>query len=172
MAPQARPTGGVMSYWKPAAILVAIVSLLIFTALTISPTLTAGDPPAKTGGSDLPGGGSKYVDLGEFLVNLDGDYGSQYVKTSVSLKLGQSGAVMGVDAKIPEIRHHVNLALQDQTVDELSTLEGKLRLAEAIRERVEYVVGQRKTLSAKGVAVQPLKISAISDVLFTSFIIR
>lgn len=161
-----------MSYWKPAALLVAIVLLLIFTALTINPTLTAGDPPAKTGASGAPGGGAKYVDLGEFLINLDGDYGSQYVKTSISLKLGQSGAAMGVDAKVPEIRHHVNLALQDRTVAELLTLEGKSRLAEAIRERVEYVIGQRKALSAEGVAVQPLKISAISDVLFTSFIIR
>jgi flagellar FliL protein len=163
-----------MTYWKPAAILVAIVSLLIFTALTINLTPRPGDPPWSKADSDSlpPEGKSKYVDLGEFLINLDGDYGSQYVKTSISLKLGQSGAAMGVDARVPEIRHHVNLALQDQTVAELLTLEGKSRLAEAIRERVEYVIGQRKALSAEGVAVQPLKISAISDVLFTSFIIR
>jgi flagellar FliL protein len=161
-----------MSYWKPAAILVAIVSLLIFTALTINPNLTAGDKSGKAAASGAPGGGSKYVDLGEFLINLDSDYGSQYVKTSISLKLDKSGAPLAVGARVPEIRHHVNLVLQSQSAAELSTYEGKLKLADAIREHVEYVMGQRKTLPAEGVAAQPIKLSAVSDVLFTSFIIH
>lgn len=163
-----------MSYWKPAAILVAVVLLLIFTALTINPAAPAGKRPWESTDSNSlsPEEKSKYVDLGEFLVNLDGEYGSQYVKTSISLKLGQSGVAPTVEAKIPEIRHHVNMVFQSQTVDELSTYEGKLKFADAIREHVEYVMGQRKTLSAEGSVAQPIKLSAVSDVLFTSFIIR
>lgn len=161
-----------MSYWKPAVIIVAILSLLLFSALTINPITQTGEKSGKTVSDSSPEAGAKYVDLGEFLINLDSDYGSQYVKTSISLKLDKSGAPLAVGARVPEIRHHVNLVLQSQSAAELSTYEGKLKLADAIREHVEYVMGQRKTLPAEGVAAQPIKLSAVSDVLFTSFIIH
>lgn len=162
-----------MSYWKPVAILFAIVSLLIFTALTINFILPSGDRSRTRTASDSPSEvRSKYVDLGEFLINLDSEYGSQYVKTSISLKLDKSGAPLELEARVPEIRHHVNLVLQSQTAAELSTHEGKLKLADAIRKHVEYVMGLRKTLPAEGVAAKPIKLGAVSDVLFTSFIIH
>lgn len=163
-----------MSYWKPAVIIVAILSLLLFSALTVNPITPAGEKSGKKPAFEtLPSeSGSKYIDLGEFLINLKGGYGGQYVKASISLKLDQSGAVSTVEAKIPEIRHHVNMAFQSQSADELSTYEGKLKLADAIKEHAEYVMGLRKTSPAEGVAGLPIKNSAIADVLFTAFIIH
>ncbi len=161
-----------MTYWKPAVVIVAILSLLVFTALTINPTPLSGDKHGKIKASDASGGGAKYVDLGEFLINLKGGYGGQYVKASIALKLDQSDAVTTVEARIPEIRHHVNMVFQSRTADELSTHEGKLRLAGAIREHAEYVMGLRKTAPVEGIASLPITNSAISDVLFTAFIMH
>lgn len=161
-----------MSYWKPAVILIAILLSLIFTALTVNPVRPAGDKSGKTKTPGNATGESRYIDLGEFLINLNGDHGNQYVKTSIALKLAQSGSPLQIEARIPEIRHHVNLVLQSQNARELFTREGKLKLADAIREHAEYVMGLRKTSPAEGVAGRPIKNSAISDVLFTAFIIH
>lgn len=163
-----------MSYWKPAVILVAILLSLVFTALTVNPIRPAGDKSGKTktSGNATAAGEPRYVELGEFLINLNSDYGNQYVKTSIALKLARSGSSPEIEARIPEIRHHVNLVLQSQNASELSTREGKLKLADAIREHTEFVMGLRKTSPAEGVAGRPIKNSAIADVLFTAFIIH
>jgi len=167
--------GIVMSYWKPVVMLIAALLLLIVAALTINymrPTDGIDTQSSYVGKGATMEGNSGFVSLGEFLVNLNSDEESHYLKTSISLKLDKSGYYKDVEARIPEMRHHVNLVLQSQTADELSTGEGKLRLAEAIKGHAEYVMGFRKTLPDSDAAGAPIKISAISDVLFTAFIIH
>lgn len=158
-----------MPYWKPVAILIAVLLLLVVAALS-------GYQPGEAGIFDRnkqsSEGKPKFVNLGEFLINLNGDDGKQYLKTSIALKLDKSGKTTEVEASIPEIRHHVNMVLQSLTADELATNEGKLKLAETIKEHAEYVTGFRKTLPAEGGVKVPIKASDISDVLFTSFIIQ
>lgn len=164
-----------MSYWKPVVMLIAALLLLIAAALTINymrPIDRADSQGAYDENGATTEGKSGFVSLGEFLVNLNSDEESHYLKTSISLKLDKSGYGKDVEARLPEMRHHVNLVLQSRTADELSTGEGKSRLAEAIKEHAEYVMGFRKTLPDSDAAGAPIKISAISEVLFTSFIIQ
>ncbi|HZW25922.1 MAG TPA: flagellar basal body-associated FliL family protein [Gallionella sp.] len=165
-----------MSYWKPVVMLIAALLLLIVAALTVNYMRPVGDgadtQSSHVGKGAVTEGNSGFVSLGEFLVNLDSDEESHYLKTSISLKLDKSGYDKDVEARLPEMRHHVNLVLQSRTADELSTGEGKSRLAEAIKEHAEYVMGFRKTLPDSDAAGAPIKISAISEVLFTSFIIQ
>lgn len=158
-----------MSNWKSVAALIAVLLSLIIAALAIHYMRPAGDWQRK---GEVEERESRFVSLGEFLVNLNGGEESHYLKTSISLKMNESGYNKDVEARIPEMRHHVNLVLQSRTADELSTGEGKSRLAEAIREHAEYVMGFRKTLPDPAAAGAPMKISAISEVLFTSFIIQ
>lgn len=158
-----------MSNWKSAAMLIAVLLLLIVAALTINYMRPVGDWQKK---GAIVENNSRFVSLGEFLVNLSDGEESRYLKTSISLKMNKSGYNKDVEARLPEMRHHVNLVLQSRTADELSTGEGKSRLAEAIKEHAEYVMGFRKTLPDSDAAGAPIKISAISEVLFTSFIIQ
>lgn len=158
-----------MSYWKPVTILISATLLLIVAALTINSGHTIG---TSTGMQDNPPSESapRFVNLGEFLINLNGENGQQYLKTSISLKLGEAAHEDEVEASIPEIRHHVNLVLQDLPASELYTNEGKLKLSEQIKQHAEHVMGFRPATPDAGQA--NTKISAVSDVLFTSFIIQ
>jgi flagellar FliL protein len=160
-----------MSYWKPVIILIAALLFLIVAALMFNARPSVGDPSSM---QPIAGQNSiaRFVDLGSFLINLDSDEGSKYLKTTVALKLGKSGRKDNVEASIPEIRHHVNLEMQSMTVSELSTYEGKLKLAEKIREQAENIVGSPNKSSPQSSASPANKNSVIADVMFTSFIIQ
>ncbi|MDP2143918.1 MAG: flagellar basal body-associated FliL family protein [Gallionella sp.] len=162
-----------MTYWKPIVILISALLLLAVAALLYLPQmnhktpahLNAGDNPdtSEVSSDEKP----EFVHLGEFLINLNGEDRPQFLKTSISLKLGKPGYIESIEASIPEIRHHVNMLLQTLTATELSTHEGKQLLAKQIKEHTEHVMGYRKATETSG-----MKKSIIADVLFTSFIIQ
>ena len=164
-----------MAYWKPIVILISAFLLLAVAALLYLPQmnhktpaqLDAGDNPdtSEVSSDEKP----EFVHLGEFLINLNGEDRPQFLKTSISLKLGRPGYLESIEASIPEIRHHVNVLLQTLTATELATHEGKLLLAERIKEHTERVMGYRKSTGTSGAG---MKKSIIADVLFTSFIIQ
>lgn len=160
-----------MSYWKPATIMIYATLLLIVAALTIGSGYPIG---TSSGMQDNPSSESppRFVNLGEFLINLNGGDGQQYLKTSISLKLGEAAHEDKVEANIPKIRHHVNLILQDMPASELYTNEGKLRLSEQIKQHAEHVMGFGNRPPTPDAGQANTKISAVSDVLFTSFIIQ
>lgn len=155
-----------MTYWKPTATLISVTLLLIAAALIINAIHPFGsaETPASMGTSPAP----RFVNLGEFLINLNGEDGHPYLKTSISLKLGASGDQNKVEESIPEIRHHVNLALQNLTASELLTREGKSKLSEQIREYTENVMGYRGNDATPANS----KSRIVSDVLFTSFVVK
>lgn len=136
--------------------------------------------PAPTAGSNnkevVSEAHPRFVDLGTFSNHLGGEESGQSLKASLSLKLTHPGLEKKVTASLPEIQHHVNMVLQSKLPSELSTYEDKERLAQQLKQHVEYVMGFRKTTPAIGSTwvddVPTIKDNGISAVLFTAFLIQ
>lgn len=87
----------------------------------------------------------KYVELGTFTANLVHEEGDRYLQATINIKLTKPELEEKIKARNPEILHRVNMLLQSRTPSELASLAGKERLAEAIKEQVQFVLGLRKT---------------------------
>ncbi|MCL6533947.1 MAG: flagellar basal body-associated FliL family protein [Armatimonadetes bacterium] len=96
------------------------------------------------------------VDLGEFLINLGED---SYLKVGVAigLKEGIDGGHM--KEEIPALKDAVLMAFAGRTKSELHSLEGKHKIKEQIRERINEVL-EHKTHEKESVL----------EVYFTAFI--
>lgn len=146
---------------------------------------TAGEEGAAEGKDKVP---TKYVEIGTFTANLIHEDADRYLQIAISLKLANPELEEKVKEHNPEILHKINMLLQSKRPSELSTVEGKEKLAAEIKAQVEYVMGLRKTAPAlhstpaaeegapatPAAPAQPEETSkkGIAEVLFTSFIIQ
>lgn len=122
-----------------------------------------------------------YVELGTFTANLIQEEGDRYLQASISLKITKPELAEKIKSSNPEILHRVNMLLQSKRPSELSSFEGKQKLADQIKAQVEYVLGLRKAAPAiiseqGGDEAAPSDAyvirTDIAEVLFTSFIIQ
>jgi flagellar FliL protein len=122
-----------------------------------------------------------YVELGTFTANLIQEEGDRYLQASISLKITKPELTQKIKDSNPEILHRVNMLLQSKRPSELSSFEGKQKLADQIKAQVEYVLGLRKVAPAivseqDGDEIAPADAyvirTDIAEVLFTSFIIQ
>lgn len=86
----------------------------------------------------------KYLDLGTYTANLMQEEGDRYLQVSISLKVSKATLEEKVKNTNPEIQHRVNMVLQSKRPSELATLDGKNKLAEQLKEQIQYVLGLRK----------------------------
>lgn len=178
----AKPTDA--SYWKTTAVIIAILLLLAVASLLLSQAYSvnrgvAAQPFAKwNNNKDEPVSDVRptFVDLGTFTASMGSGDSAQNLQTSISLKLTKPGLEKKIKASIPEIQHHINMVLQSKRSSELLTYEDKEKLAQQIKEHVEYIAGFRRTApsigSAQIDAAPANRKNGISDVLFTSFVIQ
>lgn len=180
--PAAKPTDA--SYWKTTAVIIAILLLLAVASLLYNQAYSANRGVAGNAfamenndkNETVSDVRPKFVDLGTFTANMSRAEGDQNLQASISLKLTKPGLEEKIKASIPEIQHHVNMVLQSKRPSELLTYEDKEKLAQQIKQHVEYVVGFRRTAPSIGSAqlddAPTIRKNGISDVLFTSFIIQ
>ena len=102
----------------------------------------AGEAAAEETIKEVP---PKYVELGTFTANLIHEDTDRYLQVAISLKLSKPELEEKIKASNPEILHRVNMLLQSKTPSQLSTMNGKEKLANDVKAQVEYVIGFRKT---------------------------
>ncbi|MFN3397469.1 MAG: flagellar basal body-associated protein FliL [Sulfurimicrobium sp.] len=100
-----------------------------------------------------------FVKLDAFTVNLTADGEDHYLQTDIELKVSDAKVSDQVKEHMPEIRNNVLLLLSSKTAGALSTMEGKQKLSDEIKEQVN------KVLHAKDA-------DGVSGVFFTSFVIQ
>jgi flagellar FliL protein len=186
---------------KLLIIIIAAVVLLLgggvaaFLLMKPAPSPTEGE--AAEVESHIEEAQPKFVELGTFTANLVHEEGDRYLQVAISLKITRPELEEQIKANNPEILHRVNMVLQSKRPSELSTFEGKDKLAKQIKAQVEYVLGLRKEAPAISETEAPVaeavpgeapapttgehaaaapaeaKVEGgIADVLFTSFIIQ
>lgn len=92
----------------------------------------------KKGGAHGAGGGgtTSLADLQEIVVTLAGDSARpRYLRLGISLEMSDAAYVAEVEARRPQLRDAVIMALSDKTAAMLGTPDGKKRLREEIHRR-------------------------------------
>jgi flagellar protein FliL len=102
-----------------------------------------------------------FFPLDSLTVNLQSDDGSMhYLRTGLTLKLKDEKIQATITEPMPEVRSHVLLLLSGQKPDDITTVEGKKKLAEQLRATVD---------SAASTADKPVH---VEEVLFTEFVVQ
>jgi flagellar FliL protein len=127
----------------------------------------------RGGGEEDHGGGAKkahkaaksappeYVALESFTVNLQPENGAdQYLQVQMTLQVAGAEQVELFKTNMAKVRNRVLLLLSSKKASEISTIEGKKKLAE------EIVAATKEPFVEKGDEQE------VSEVLFTSFIIQ
>lgn len=108
-----------------------------------------------------PGKPPVFVTLEPFTVNLQGEqFGEQYLQVALTLQVADQGQVDQIKQYMPLLRSRLLLLLSGKRASELSTPEGKNKLAEEIVAQVKQPVAP---------AAPPQQVSAV---FFTSFVIQ
>lgn len=107
-----------------------------------------------------PGAPPVFAQMDPFTVNLQADGGEQFLQTAFTLQVGSQADVDAIKLYLPQVRSRVLLLLSSKRGAEISTVEGKKKLAEEI-------IAQLKQPFSPG--AQPLN---VSDVFFTAFVIQ
>jgi flagellar FliL protein len=101
-----------------------------------------------------------FAQMEPFTVNLQADGGEQFLQTAFTLQVGSQADVDAIKLYLPQVRSRVLLLLSSKRGAEISTVEGKKKLAE------EIIAQLKQPFSANA---QPLN---VSDVFFTAFVIQ
>lgn len=101
-----------------------------------------------------------FIPLEAFTVNLQHEESSdQYLQVTLALKVLDPALTETIKAVLPEIRSKLNLLLSSKRASELSTVEGKKKLAEDIVTEANSVLGIHNEPAAHAAAHAPVPAS-------------
>ncbi len=91
-----------------------------------------------------------------FVVNLADPKARHFVKATIILELANDDVKEEADKLLPKIRNDIILLLSSQTLEDVITMEGKIRLRDAIMARVTRILGE----------------DSVRNVYFSSFVVQ
>ncbi len=92
-----------------------------------------------------------FLPVDQFTVNLQPEDGSQYLQVAMTLKLADQETADAIKSLLPEVRSRVLLLLSSKKASQLTSPEGKTRLADEIIREVEAPLPQGKHKAKKKV---------------------
>jgi flagellar FliL protein len=116
----------------------------------------------KKGEKDAP---PAYVAFDAFTVNLIPETGDQFLQLIISVEVTDASVGDRLKMYMPKLRNDITLILSGKKPSELAVKEGKEKLAEELRDKINSIV---EVPAVKGKPSQ----DAVKEVLFTSFIIQ
>jgi len=82
------------------------------------------------------GDGPAFFNLSPFVVNLQDNIGTRYLKLTLKLELENSGVEEEIKAQLPKIKDALIILLSSKNYAEIGSVEGKYRLRDEILKRV------------------------------------
>ena len=82
------------------------------------------------------------VELKPFIVNLADPKASHFLKATITLEVKNDKAKDLTDKMLPKIRNDILLLLSSQTLEDVISIEGKVRLRDEILARVSRIIGR------------------------------
>jgi flagellar FliL protein len=101
-----------------------------------------------------------FVPLEAFTVNLQSEGQDQFLQTTFTLQVQSSDQIELIKQNMPKVRNRLLLLLSSKAASEISTIEGKQKLA------AEIIAQIKLPFEDKGPEQD------VTDVMFTSFIIQ
>ena len=96
------------------------------------------------------------IPLNSFVVNLSDPRARRFLKAIITLEVVDKETVDEVDTKLPKIRNDIIMLLSNQTLEDVITMEGKVRLRDEITIRVGRIIGEKR----------------LKNVYFTQFVVQ
>jgi len=90
-----------------------------------------------------------FLPLDQFTVNLQPEDGQQFLQVAMTLKVVDQAVGDAIKAAMPEVRSRVLLLLSSKKPSQLSSLEGKNKLAEEVIHEVEQTMPVEKKKKKK-----------------------
>jgi flagellar FliL protein len=82
------------------------------------------------------------LELEPFVVNLADPKARHFLKTSITLELRTEKSKEQANSVLPMIRNDIIMLLSSQTLEDVITMEGKIRLRDEIVARVTRILGE------------------------------
>ncbi len=86
--------------------------------------------------------------LDSFIVNLQDNSGTRYLKVTINLELEEDGSKGEIERLMPKIRDSLIILLSSKSYNEIGTVEGKYRLREEMVERINSILKDDRVLTA------------------------
>ncbi|MDP2690303.1 MAG: flagellar basal body-associated FliL family protein [Deltaproteobacteria bacterium] len=99
------------------------------------------------GGGEEKGNGS-LVSLEPFIVNLQDNSGTRYLKLNINLELSSDSSGGELTALAAQIRDSLIILLSSKSYSDIGTVEGKYQLRDEIVARVNQFLGKSKVKTA------------------------
>ncbi len=84
------------------------------------------------------------VELKPFIVNLEDPKARHFLKATIALEVKDDEAKGEVEKFLPKIRNDILLLLSSKTLEDVITIEGKVRLKDEIMSRISRIIGTGK----------------------------
>ena len=101
-----------------------------------------------------------FLNLETFTVNLQPEHSDQHLQTNLTLKVEDESAADLIKLHMPEVRNRVLLLLSSKTAAQISTVEGKKKLASELTGEINHQFNEGRVTES------------VENVLFTSFVIQ
>lgn len=144
---------------KTMGLVVALIAVILAAASgayavfgngSAEPSVSAPKPPAPP----------VYHPLETFTVNLQPEFGEQYLQVAMTLQVANTSQIDQIKLYMPLVRSRILMLLSSKKPSEISTPAGKQQLQSEIVETL------RIPFSQNGQEI------AVTDVLFTAFVIQ
>lgn len=145
---------------KKKRLLIAALILLLSAGGAAGWVLYAPGTSSKDAHKPIAAKPPVYASLEMFTVNLNQEAGEQYLQIAITLLVPDQVQAELIKLYMPMVRSRMLTLLSSRKSSELATVEGKQKLAEDIKARLQLPFVPNST--------PPL----ISSVLFTSFVIQ
>ena len=89
-----------------------------------------------------------FLKLNPFVVNLNEDVGTTYLKLTIVLEMDNAESVSGAKIMMPKMRDAIIVLLSSKKFDEIGTVDGKYQLREEIVARVNHILSGNKVKTA------------------------
>lgn len=84
------------------------------------------------------------IELNPFIVNLADPKATHFLKATITLEVKDDRAKDLTEKMLPRLRNDILLLLSSQTLEDVISIEGKVRLRDEIMARVSRIIGRGK----------------------------
>lgn len=151
---------------KKLVMVIVIVQVIMFGGLAAFLTmsgLTGGGGQHQAAGEDsdtIDKSEPIYISFEKFTVNFGGRQASHFMQVEIQAMTHDSSIEAEVAKHMPVIRNRIILILSSQTLESVTSLEGKDNLREQILVAMQEILQQRS------------KKTGIEEIYFTSFVMQ
>lgn len=117
-------------------------------------SVEAAPEPAHGGGHGgghgeaKAGGSASILTLDPFIVNLQDNSGTRYLKLTINLELAQPASTAEVTAQMTKIRDSLIILLSSKSYSDIGSVEGKYQMRDEIVARINQFLAKNKVKTA------------------------